>query len=413
MRSAKFDALLSRYYTIIIFLIPALTIFTLFVVLPIGEAAYYSFFRWNGYGAPEKFVGLKNYEFLFKNRVFIMSLKNNFYIIAISLFVQLPFALLIALMISDKLRGAAFFRTVFFLPFILAEIVTALIWAYIYDGNYGLVAAIWGFFGAEAPFILGDKDWALLAILIVIFWKFFGIHMMIYIEGLQAISKEVLEAASTKWNFHKYMPGLVGGHCIGVDPYYLTFKAKEIGYETKLISAGRNINDFMHEYLMDEILFHKSKRKVDYLEENILLLGLSYKANCGDIRNSQLISLVENIMKRDIEITIVDPKVNNQDLINKNFIALDNIPKKGKCLIVSNHPMGPADAVALYHSVSKVRKDAFFFANDIFVYLLGAFDNMMAPVVWDQETQLHTATKKTIERMWTFFSEERIGTILL
>ena len=109
MRSAKLDALLSRYYTIIIFLIPALTIFTLFVVLPIGEAAYYSFFRWNGYGAPEKFVGFKNYEFLFKNRVFILSLKNNFYIIAISLFVQLPFALLIALMISDKLRGAAFF----------------------------------------------------------------------------------------------------------------------------------------------------------------------------------------------------------------------------------------------------------------------------------------------------------------
>ena len=89
--------------------------------------------------------------------------------------------------------------------------------------------------------------------------------------------------------------------------------------------------------------------------------------------------------------------------------GLDNIPKKGKCLIVSNHPMGPADAVALYHSVSKVRKDAFFFANEIFVYLLGAFDNMMAPVVWDQETQLHTATKKTIERMRTFFSEERIG----
>ena len=169
MRSPKFDALLSRYYTIIIFLIPALTIFTLFVVLPIGEAAYYSFFRWNGYGAPEKFVGFKNYAFLFKNRVFIMSLKNNFYIIAISLFVQLPFALLIALMISDKLRGAAFFRTIFFLPFILAEIVTALIWAYIYDGNYGLVAAIWGFFGAEAPFVLGDKDWALVAILIVIF----------------------------------------------------------------------------------------------------------------------------------------------------------------------------------------------------------------------------------------------------
>ena len=71
--------------------------------------------------------------------------------------------------------------------------------------------------------------------------------------------------------------------------------------------------------------------------------------------------------------------------------------------------MGPADAVALYHSVSKVREDAFFFANEIFVYLLGAFDDMMAPVVWDQESQLHTATKKTIERMRAFFFEERIG----
>ena len=195
MRSPKSEALLSRYSTIIIFLIPALTIFTLFVVLPIGEAAYYSFYRWNGYGAPEKYVGFKNYAYLFKNRVFIMSLKNNFYIIALSLFVQLPFALLIALMISDKIKGATFFRTIFFLPYILAEIVTGLIWAYIYDGNYGLVAAVWGFFGLDAPFIIADKDWALMAVLIVIFWKFFGIHMMIYIAGLQAISKEVLEAA--------------------------------------------------------------------------------------------------------------------------------------------------------------------------------------------------------------------------
>ena len=126
MRSLKSQALLSRYSTLIIFLIPALTVFTLFVVLPIGEAAYYSFFRWNGYGDPEKYVGFKNYAYLFKNRVFIMSLKNNFYIIAVSLLVQLPFALLIALMISDKIKGATFFRTIFFLPYILAEIVTGL-----------------------------------------------------------------------------------------------------------------------------------------------------------------------------------------------------------------------------------------------------------------------------------------------
>ena len=98
-----------------------------------------------------------------------MSLKNNFYIIALSLFVQLPFALLVALMISDKIKGATFFRTIFFLPYILAEIVAGLIWAYIYDGNYGLVAAIWGFFGIDPIFMVGDKDLALIAILIVIF----------------------------------------------------------------------------------------------------------------------------------------------------------------------------------------------------------------------------------------------------
>ncbi len=94
---------------------------------------------------------------------------------------------------------------------------------------------------------------------------------------------------------------------------------------------------------------------------------------------------------------------------NCEVSGLNNIPEDGKCLIVANHPMGPADAVAMYHNVYKKRKDAFFFANELFVYLLGAFDDMMAPVVWDKEKQIHTATKKTIERMRTFFSQERIG----
>ena len=98
-------------------------------------------------------------------------------------------------MISDKIRGANFFRTVFFLPYILAEIVTGLIWAYIYDGNYGMVAAIWNFFGADPPHMIAEKETAMIALYIVIFWKYFGIHMMIYIAGLQNISKEVLEAA--------------------------------------------------------------------------------------------------------------------------------------------------------------------------------------------------------------------------
>ena len=88
----------------------------------------------------------------------------------------------------------------------------------------------------------------------------------------------------------------MGGHCIGVDPYYLTFKAKQIGYSTNLISAGRNINDYMHKYLLEKILFEINLRKKVFKIEEVLLLGISYKSNCGDIRNSQLICLVENLI---------------------------------------------------------------------------------------------------------------------
>ena len=160
-------------------------------------------------------------------------------------------------------------------------------------------------------------------------------ELAILFNKLDINTKEVLEAASTKWNFQKYMPGLVGGHCIGVDPYYLTFKAKEIGYETKLISAGRNINDYMHEYLMEQILFHKSKRKIKILEEHILLLGLSYKSNCGDMRNSQLVKLVDNLTNKNMKITIVDPKVDKEEVkkeTGKN--CLSSIPKNDRFTII-------------------------------------------------------------------------------
>ena len=159
-------------------------------------------------------------------------------------------------------------------------------------------------------------------------------ELAILFKKLNINTKEVLEAAGTKWNFQKYIPGLIGGHCIGVDPYYLTYKAKEIGYETKLISAGRNINDYMHKYLLDQIIFHKSKNNKTLLKE-VLLLGLSYKSNCGDIRNSQLLYLVENIKHLDMNITIVDPKVNSKKVFEeKGIIALDSIPKSKKYHII-------------------------------------------------------------------------------
>jgi len=170
-------------------------------------------------------------------------------------------------------------------------------------------------------------------------------ELAILFDKLNINTYEVLNAASTKWNFHKYMPGLVGGHCIGVDPYYLTFKAKEIGHETRLITAGRNINDDMHKYLFDKILFYKNKRKINYLNEEILLLGLSYKSNCGDIRNSQLVNLVKSFKNMKMNITIVDPKVNPEEVAKTtSLLPLSYIPRSKRFTII---------ILALYHEEFK------------------------------------------------------------
>ena len=146
---------------------------------------------------------------------------------------------------------------------------------------------------------------------------------------------EVLEAANTKWNFHKYRPGLVGGHCIGVDPYYLTFKAQEIGFDTKLISAGRSINNYMYEYLFKEIVNLLCKQKENENDTKILLLGITYKSDCSDIRNSQLVLLAEKLKKRNLKITIVDPKVDRKKALEEMSLEiLEKIPKNQKYSII-------------------------------------------------------------------------------
>jgi len=180
---------------VLLFLPPALFLFTLFVALPMGEAAWYSVYNWNGYGIPEHFVGLKNYELLFQDRAFRTALVNNLLIIVVSLAIQLPLALAMALLLADRFRGAVTFRMIFFVPYILAEVAAGLIWRFVYDGDYGLLAKIATGLGFAAPHVLADRGLAMYAILVVIVWKYFGFHMMIYIAGLQQIDPNLYEAA--------------------------------------------------------------------------------------------------------------------------------------------------------------------------------------------------------------------------
>ena len=184
-----------RLAILLLFLPPALLLFTLLVALPMAEAGWYSFFRWNGYGSPTDFVGLRNFKLLLDNPDFRTALFNNGLIIAVSLVVQLPLALGLAVLLADRLRGTDTYRLIFFMPYVLAEIAAGLIWRFVYDGDYGVIAKLWTWFGATPPQVLAEPELAMSAILVVVVWKYFGFHMVLYIAGLQQIDRTLYEAA--------------------------------------------------------------------------------------------------------------------------------------------------------------------------------------------------------------------------
>ena len=156
-------------------------------------------------------------------------------------------------------------------------------------------------------------------------------------------TREVLEAAETKWNFHFYRPGLVGGHCIGVDPYYLTHKAQEIGFHAEMILAGRRINDGMASYVAQDIVKTMLRKKLRVDGARILLLGFTFKQNCPDIRNTKVFELYNELKAFGHDITIYDPLALRPEV--KHEYGIDLAPEL---------PKGPFDAVVL-----AVRHDTF------------------------------------------------------
>ena len=193
--SRRLAELKAKLPVLVLFLPPALLLFTVFVILPMGEAAWYSFYDWNGYSLPTEWVGFHNFELIFRNSAFRTALINNGLIILISIAIQVPLALWLATMVTQRVHGAVMFRLIFFLPYVLADVAAGLIWRFVYDGQFGLVGNIFQALGLDAPFWLAEKSVAIYAVLGVIVWKYFGFHMMLFIAGLQAIDREVLEAA--------------------------------------------------------------------------------------------------------------------------------------------------------------------------------------------------------------------------
>lgn len=133
---------------------------------------------------------------------------------------------------------------------------------------------------------------------------------------------EVLEAAGTKWNFLPFRPGLVGGHCIGVDPYYLTHKAQAVGYHPEMILAGRRLNDGMGEYVVSQLVKRMVKESIQVVGAKALVMGLSFKENCPDLRNTKVVDIVNELKGYNIDVDVVDPWCSAKEALNEYGLEL-------------------------------------------------------------------------------------------
>lgn len=143
-------------------------------------------------------------------------------------------------------------------------------------------------------------------------------------------TQEVIAAASTKWNFLRFQPGLVGGHCIGVDPYYLTHKAEAVGYHPQIILAGRRINDNMGGYVVGQLVKRMLKSRIQIENANVLVLGLSFKENCPDIRNTKVVDIINGLQGYNINVDVHDPWVIPEDAEKEYGIRPVGAPELGK-----------------------------------------------------------------------------------
>ncbi|MDG1286935.1 MAG: nucleotide sugar dehydrogenase [Rickettsiales bacterium] len=151
-------------------------------------------------------------------------------------------------------------------------------------------------------------------------------ELSIIFHRLGIDTQDVLEAAKTKWNFLPFSPGLVGGHCIGVDPYYLTYRAQQVGYHPEVILAGRRINDTMGQYLAERVIRLMLKARLNVAESKILIMGLTFKENCPDLRNSRVIDVIRELQTYHAQVDVCDPWVSAEDAKREYGITLVNKP---------------------------------------------------------------------------------------
>ncbi|RKT76724.1 carbohydrate ABC transporter membrane protein 1 (CUT1 family) [Terracoccus luteus] len=182
---------------VLLFTGPALVLFALFVVWPIAKALQFSVYRWKGFGPLTDFVGLRNYGNVLQNEVFTGALVHNLVIVVASIAIQLPLGIAIALLLNRKMWGQGLLRTVVFVPYVLSEVITGVVWFQLLQPQYGVVDTLLAAVGLDGPAEgwLGTPDRALLTVLVVLTWKYLGLAVILFLAGLQGVPDELFEAA--------------------------------------------------------------------------------------------------------------------------------------------------------------------------------------------------------------------------
>ncbi len=205
--------LYSNKLYILIFLLPALVLFCGVLIAPIGASVYYSFFDWKGSGFPKTFVGLANYKELFTSNAigFLKALRNSLLLAALSVFLQLPLALLLALTLGKKIKGERAFLSVYFMPVLISTVVIGQLWLKIYNPDYGILNTALRALGLEklTRIWLGEKATALGAVFVPTLWQYVGYHMLLLYAGVKSVPTELREAAmldgATNWQVDRHI----------------------------------------------------------------------------------------------------------------------------------------------------------------------------------------------------------------
>lgn len=165
-------------------------------------------------------------------------------------------------------------------------------------------------------------------------------ELSVLFDRLDIDTLEVLEAAGSKWNFLPFRPGMVGGHCIGVDPYYLTHKAEEVGYHPQIILAGRRMNDNMARYVARNTIKLMLRNGIDVARSKVAVLGITFKENCPDIRNSKVIDLIKELQAWGVEVVVADPYADLKEVKNEydvNLLSLNSVGKVDAVVVAVGH----------------------------------------------------------------------------